>query len=104
LGTPNYVSPEQASGAEVDHRSDFYSAGIILFEMLTRRKPFRADNSHAMIHQHLHAPIPLLHAGVAQYQPQIDRLLAKQPADCYVSAEALLAAIDTVSAEAGARA
>ncbi len=104
LGTPNYVSPEQASGAEVDHRTDFYSAGIILFEMLTRRKPFRADNSHAMIHQHLHAPIPLLPAGVAQYQPLIDRLLAKQPADRYDNAEALLAAMDAVSAEAGARA
>ena len=57
-----------------------------------------------MIHQHMYAPIPLLPAGVAQYQPLINRLLAKQPADRYDSAEAMLAALDALTGKARAQA
>ena len=59
LGTAGYVSPEQARGERVDHRSDIYSLGCVLYEMLTGRQPFEADNPVAVAYQHVHdAPIP----------------------------------------------
>lgn len=79
LGTPNYISPEQAMGRAVDHRSDLYSTGVILFEMLTGRKPYRAENAPALVYQHVHAEIPRLPPVVMRYQPVLDMLLAKTP-------------------------
>ncbi len=81
LGTPNYLSPEQAACGKIDHRSDLYSAGAIFYEMLTGRKPFTADNAAALVYHHVHAPVPKLPAEHACFQPLITRLLAKKPAD-----------------------
>jgi tRNA A-37 threonylcarbamoyl transferase component Bud32/FixJ family two-component response regulator len=86
LGTPNYISPEQALGQVVDHRSDLYSAGAVLYEMLACRKPFRADNAAALVYQHVHAEVPTLPAAVRHFQPVIDIALAKSPADRFASA------------------
>jgi serine/threonine protein kinase len=58
LGTPSYLSPEQAMGLDLDFRSDLYSAGVIFFELLTGRKPYRADSPAGLVYQHLHAEIP----------------------------------------------
>jgi serine/threonine protein kinase len=59
LGTAGYVSPEQARGEPVDHRSDIYSLGCVLYEMLAGRQPFEADNPIAVAYQHVHdAPVP----------------------------------------------
>ncbi len=85
LGSPGYMSPEQVSGLEVDYRTDFYSLGVTLFEMVTGKKPFVGETaSHVMV-QHLSDPPPPLSGllpqpnVVAVVQPLLDRLMAKAP-------------------------
>ena len=94
LGTPSYLSPEQAMGLTLDFRSDLYSAGIIFFELLAGRKPYRADSPAGLVYQHLHAEIPRLPGTLATLQPVIDLLLAKDPAGRFGSAAELLETLD----------
>jgi tRNA A-37 threonylcarbamoyl transferase component Bud32/DNA-binding response OmpR family regulator len=86
FGTPIYMSPEQGHGETVDERSDLYSLGVILFEMLAGVKPFTDNNPMAIIYKHRHQPIPRLPAHVAQWQGLVDTLMAKLPADRYSTA------------------
>jgi eukaryotic-like serine/threonine-protein kinase len=86
FGTPHYMSPEQGHGETVDERSDLYSLGVILYEMLTGEKPFTDPNPMAIIYKHRHQPIPRLPAATAALQEYVDTLLAKQPADRYSTA------------------
>lgn len=97
LGTPNYISPEQALGQKVDQRSDLYSAGVIFYEMLTGRKPYRAESAAALVYQHVHADLPQLPAPVRQFQPIIDILLAKDPAQRFASADDLIDAVRSIA-------
>lgn len=94
LGTPNYLSPEQALGQPVDQRADLYSAGVILFELLAGRKPFRAESAAALVYQHVHAPVPALPPELQELQPLIERLMAKQCTQRPRSAAELVAALD----------
>jgi eukaryotic-like serine/threonine-protein kinase len=81
FGTPHYMSPEQGHGKPIDARSDLYALGVMLFEMLTGRKPFDAENHMAILVHHAKAPIPKLPERLAVLQPVIDTLMAKDPAD-----------------------
>lgn len=85
LGTPAYISPEQAAATSVDQRSDIYSLGIILYEMVTGRVPFTADTPLAVIVKHLNDPLPLPSAIKPDISPAIEqvilRALAKHPDD-----------------------
>jgi len=89
IGTPHYMSPEQARGEEVDGRSDLYALGVVLFEMLTGQVPFDATDSLAIGIMHLQAPIPEFPEHLKQYQPILDGLLAKELEDRYPRGEAL---------------
>ena len=91
FGTPHYMSPEQGHGEPIDVRSDLYSLGVILYEMLTRTRPYVAENPMAIIYQHRRAPIPRLPETLATLQPLIDGLLAKSPEDRFGSATAVCA-------------
>ncbi|MCU0755158.1 MAG: serine/threonine protein kinase [Xanthomonadales bacterium] len=93
VGTPVYMSPEQAQGGEVDGRADLYALGILLHELLTGRVPYSGDSPIAVCMQHLTAPLPVLPPRFAMLQPVLDRLLAKSPAERYASAEAFLEAL-----------
>jgi Tfp pilus assembly protein PilF/predicted Ser/Thr protein kinase len=59
VGTPQYISPEQARGERLDARTDIYSLGVVLFEMLTGKVPYDADTPYAVIHDHIFSPLPL---------------------------------------------
>ncbi len=102
IGTPNYMSPEQASSQVIDGRSDIYSLGVILYELLSGRLPFDADSPWAMLHQHIYEqPMPL-----AQVRPDltsqtvrlVETCLQKNPEDRFPNAQALAAALDRVIA------
>ncbi|WP_270451399.1 Stk1 family PASTA domain-containing Ser/Thr kinase [Kocuria marina] len=90
LGTAQYLSPEQASGAAVDPRSDLYSAGCVLFELLTGRAPFVGESSVAIAAQHVRDAPPAPSALSPQLPPAVDRFmeraLAKDPRDRFVDA------------------
>ncbi len=78
LGSPFYMSPEQAEGRPIDGRTDLYSLGVILYEMLTGERPYQGDSAIKVIMQHLQAPLPVLPEELSVYQPLIERLMAKR--------------------------
>jgi serine/threonine protein kinase len=94
LGTPYYLSPEQATGGKVDQRSDLYGLGLIFYEMLTGRKPYTADDAPSLLHKHVHEPMPALPQALARFQPLMDRLTAKSPEARFQTSAEVLAAIE----------
>ncbi len=93
LGTPLYMSPEQCEGKVLDFRSDLYSAGVLLYVMLTGAAPYQGGSVRAVIYQHFHAPLPVLPPDLSHCQPLITGLMAKEPAGRFQSAQAVLDAM-----------
>ncbi len=79
LGSPRYMSPEQIRGNGVDKRSDYYSLGVILYEMLANAVPYDASTALEIARKQLSSPIPELPEEKQHFQPMINRLLAKKP-------------------------
>ena len=94
VGTAQYLSPEQASGSETDERSDLYSVGCLLYEMLAGRTPFTGETPVAIAYQHVSAVVPHITSLVSSLDPAINEFfavaLAKNPKDRYQSATAML--------------
>jgi len=97
VGTAQYLSPEQATGDAADLRSDIYSVGCLLYELVTGRPPFTGDTPVAIAYQHVSANFPLPSSVNPELDENIDKIitvaLAKSPADRYQSAEMMLADI-----------
>jgi serine/threonine-protein kinase len=104
MGTPAYMSPEQAQGRPVDARSDLYSLGVMMFEMLTGRLPFEADTVVSLLLAHVTKPPARLNEvlqdspELAALQSLLDLLLAKTPEERPNSAAAALEAVDALAA------
>ncbi|HEX6834499.1 MAG TPA: serine/threonine-protein kinase, partial [Rudaea sp.] len=94
IGTPHYMSPEQARGRPIDGRSDLYSLGVVLYELLVGRVPYHADDSLAVGIMHITQPVPVLPESLAPLQPVLNRLLAKQPEERYQNGQQLADAIE----------
>ncbi|NIR84079.1 MAG: protein kinase [Gammaproteobacteria bacterium] len=90
LGTPSYLSPEQAQGKPIDGRADIYALGVILYEMLVGERPYDADTDIAIIFRHLQDPIPKLPRDLKHLQPLLGRMLAKRPKDRFRNAAAMV--------------
>jgi serine/threonine-protein kinase PpkA len=86
VGSPSYLSPEQAGGGPLDGRSDIYALGVVFFEMLTGRKPYAEGSAIETILAHLTHPIPILPEALSAYQGLLERMLAKDPNDRIASA------------------
>jgi eukaryotic-like serine/threonine-protein kinase len=91
LGSPYYISPEQSQGNRVDVRTDLYSLGVMFYEMLTGQRPYGGRSAVAIMSQHAASPVPRLPMNVAFQQALLDKLMAKNLADRYGSADELLA-------------
>ncbi len=99
IGTPHYMSPEQAKGKRVDNRSDIYSLGVVFFYTLAGRVPFDAESAVAIGIKHITEPIPLLPEDYEQLQPLIDRMMSKDVSKRYQNAKELMADLDALDVD-----
>ena len=107
LGTSDYLPPEQAAGQPVDERSDQYSLGVLLYELLAGEVPYPGENALAVAMKHLYEPVPSVRAVRPDVSPRVDaviqRAMAKRPEDRFPSTDALIAALEACLAEEAAR-
>jgi serine/threonine protein kinase len=105
-GSPYYLSPEQAQGVPLDARTDLYSVGVMLFEMLTGSKPYVGKTAIEVMQQHVHGPRPPLPAELAAFEPLLDRFMSRERGKRFPDAAsayaALMGAIDKLPAPAAA--
>jgi serine/threonine protein kinase len=106
LGSPHYLSPEQAEGEVVDIRSDIYSLGVTLFEMLTGQRPYEGESAGDIVTKHLKEPVPSARTLKEDIPPEVDALvakcMAKDPARRYQMPPDLIRAIDDILQSMGA--
>lgn len=102
LGTPNYMAPEQVKGSSVDGRTDVFALGVVLYECLTRRKPFGGDSlttiSYRIVHEPFASPHEVDPTVPIEFDEIVNRCLAKDPKDRYQRARDVAAALRAIAA------
>ncbi|AZD36512.1 Serine/threonine protein kinase PpkA [Pseudomonas chlororaphis subsp. aurantiaca] len=96
VGTPSYMSPEQARGQQIDGRTDLYALGVVLYEILTGKLPYIGSDSLSTALAHLTEPLPELPIAHGRCQGILRKLLAKDPAERFADADTLIAALDNL--------
>jgi DNA-binding response OmpR family regulator len=96
-GSPYYMSPEQAQGEQLDARTDLYSLGVILYEMLAGKKPYLGASAIDVLQQHVMAPVPELPMHHLAYQPLLERLMSKSREHRIATCDELLGALERMS-------
>lgn len=108
VGTPAYMSPEQGLGQAGDHRSDIYSLGVVLYQLVTGVLPFQAETPIAVVLKHVNEPLPRPSLVNPELPEEVERIimtaLAKAPEERYQSADDLIADLDQATASGGAAA
>ena len=105
FGTPDYMAPEQIRSKEITAGVDIYACGVVLFELLTARLPYRGDNIFDIMKDHLYAPIPkLVHCGVdsgwaAALQPVLDKAMAKESSERFQSGSEMKSALGAIQSD-----
>lgn len=102
VGTPSYMSPEQARGMDIDGRADLYALGVVLYEILVGKLPYNGTDALSTALAHLTEPLPELPIEHGRYQDILRGLLAKDPNERFADAQALLAALDRLTLQAPA--
>ena len=98
IGTPHYMSPEQAKGENIGTYSDIYSLGVVFYQMLTGKVPYDADTPIALVFKHVSEPVPRFTGDLAVYQPLLDRMMAKTRDERYSNCDQIIADIDSIEA------
>ncbi|WP_447648784.1 serine/threonine-protein kinase [Pseudomonas abietaniphila] len=96
VGTPSYMSPEQARGIEIDGRADLYALGVVLYEMLVGKLPYNGPDAFSTALAHLTEPLPELPIHYGRYQHILSKLLAKDREDRFANADELIRALDNL--------
>ncbi len=106
MGSPPYMSPEQWSGEDIDHRTDIYALGVIFFQMLAGRLPYQADSMPGMMYQHLTSPLPEFSSFGVPIAPSLEsvlqKALQKNPDERYGNLESMLNDIGVSARDLGA--
>jgi len=101
IGTPAYMSPEQAQGTEIDSRSDVYGLGVIVYQMLSGQQPYSADTPMGMVLKHITEPVPEIRSMIPSLPFDVDRIIksamAKDKAKRYASAVELAKALNLIA-------
>ena len=98
IGTPQYISPEQAQGKNIGTYSDIYSLGVVFYEMLTGKAPYTADTPLALALKHVSEPVPELAGDLAVYQSLLDNMMAKTRKHRYSNCDQIITDIDGIEA------
>ncbi len=96
VGTPKYMSPEQMRAKKVDERSDIYSLGIVLYEILTGAAPYKTDDLITLAMKHAQGPVPELPRKYEFIQPLLNKMIAKKPSERVRDCEGLIRLIDAL--------
>jgi len=101
LGTPSYMSPEQINGGDISAKTDMYALGVLFYEMLTGKLPYRGDSVQSVATQHLMAPVPPLPLEVRKLQPLLNRLMAKKADERMATGGELLQVLAQIDSSRG---
>lgn len=102
IGTPEYMAPEQGLGSKIDHRADVYALGIVLFELVTGRKPFQADTPMAVVVKQINEPLPRPRELISSLPDAVEKIifkaLQKRPEDRFQDMESFASAMESLEA------